>query len=485
MKYQAPKGTFDILPYGNGEDWHSSHIWQYVEGNIRATTSLFGYQEIRTPIFERAEVFTRNVGETSDIVSKEMYLFEDKGKRLMALKPEGTASAMRAFIEHNLESGLPSHKFFYTMPMFRYDRPQAGRYRQHHQFGVEVIGKRCEEQDAEVISLLYTLLENLGLANLSIELNSIGTNQERDTFRSALKEYLENYLSSLSEDSQNRFKQNPLRILDSKDPKDKEIVQEAPSILSFLSPESKKYFDRLQELLTLSNIPFSVNPLLVRGLDYYNETVFEVITEDLGAQNSLGGGGRYDGLIRSMGGPQLPAIGFGAGIERIIQTMIKQQVAIPPPEGPLLYLIPLGVKGKEKAFSILTETRRVGVSSTMDFSGRKLAKVMQTANALNARYVAVIGDEEVEKGIVNLKEMSSGEESSLSLDILPSTLALLEKSTHYLMDWQSLEKPFVSEEQAQFFLKSLNQTLEKTRATTEKFCERLDELQHFLEEPNP
>lgn len=407
MKFTNPPGVFDIVPEAP-ESWRNTHIWQYVEDKIRTIAKEYGFLEIRTPIFERAELWQRGVGETSDIVSKEMYLFEDKGGRLMSLRPEGTAAAMRAFIENQLPNQGQVHKLFYIGPMFRYDRPQAGRYRQHHQFGVEAIGNNSPEQDVEVIDLLYSLYARLGLQNLHVYINSIADAASRVEFRKALQDYLRPYFDELSKDSQNRFEANPLRILDSKDPRDQELSKGAPSILDFLSAESRTHFEQVKKLLHSLHIPFEVNPRLVRGLDYYNNTVFEVVAGDLGAQNSIGGGGRYDGLLKLMDGPDLPAMGFGTGIERIIQTMQKQNAFIPPAPGPKLYIIALGEASREYCFDLLHQLRKKGVSCQMDFSQRKLAKIMQHANQLGAQNIFVIGENEIQQGQVEIKEMATG-----------------------------------------------------------------------------
>lgn len=422
MKYLIPPGVFDIIPIDQQERWKSSYLWAFVEETIRKTARDYGYLEIRTPLFERTELFQRSVGDTSDIVSKEMYTFEDKGGRSLSLRPEGTAPVMRAFIEHQLHQNAPVQKLFYIASMFRYERAQAGRYRQHHQFGAEAIGNATPEQDAEMIDLLYTLYQRLQLKNLSLVINSIGDTATRQAFRQALKDYLAPHFSLLSPESQARFEVNPLRILDSKDPRDRNIVAQAPSILNFLSEEERTHFEDLKRMLDLLRIPYQVNPLLVRGLDYYNKTVFEVVAGELGAQNSIGGGGRYDGLLQTLGGPDLPSIGFGTGIERILQTMINQNVPQPQPMHPALFLIPLGEKAKAPCFEILHQLRQQGIPSQMDFSSKKVGKSMQYANQIGATYVVVIGDQEIESQEVELKEMASGDKSKISLSTLVATL---------------------------------------------------------------
>jgi histidyl-tRNA synthetase len=415
MSIPIAPGVFDILPGEAKELWRSTHLWIYLESIIRKIAAEYAFQEIRTPLFERVELFKRGVGESSDIVSKEMYEFEDKGGRAMSLRPEGTAPVMRAFIENRLDQAAPLQKLFYIGPMFRYERSQAGRYRQHHQFGAEVIGSSAAEQDAECIDLLYTLYNRLGLSHLSVQINSIGDTASRSAFRSALVDYFRRYAGSLSEDSKTRLEQNPLRILDSKDPEDKKIAQGAPNIFDFLNEECRAHFQAVQTLLKQLKIPFEVNPLLVRGLDYYNQTVFEVTAGELGAQNSLAGGGRYDGLLKTLSGPDLPAIGFGTGLERIIQTMLKQQVPLPKPFAPEIFLIAMGEEAKLACFSLLHQLRSCGIPSQMDFSQRKLGKVMQYAHQIGAAHVIVMGENELKTETVEVKRMDTGEKSAYPL----------------------------------------------------------------------
>jgi histidyl-tRNA synthetase len=428
MKCNIPPGVFDLIPLDEQERWKSSYLWSYVEKIIREISNLYGYNEIRTPLFERTELFQRGVGTTSDIVSKEMYTFIDKGNRSMSLRPEGTAPVMRAFIENQMHTSPPNQRLFYIAPMFRYERAQAGRYRQHHQFGVEAIGNGSAEQDAEVIDLLFTLYKKLGLKRLRLFINSLGNADTRQAYRQALKDFLKPELASLSPDSQTRFEVNPLRILDSKDPRDQEIVKNAPSILDFLNTEEKNHFDHLQRLLSLLEIPYEVNPSLVRGLDYYNKTVFEVVAGELGAQNSIGGGGRYDGLITELGGPDLPSFGFGTGLERIIQTMLNQSVNLPDSNHPTLFFIPLGEHAKTLCFKLMHQLREGGVSTQMDFSGKKVGKAMQHADQLRASYVAVIGDHELEKQVIELKQMSTGHLIAVPLQELILTIQNLAKT---------------------------------------------------------
>jgi len=482
MKYQIPTGLFDILPKDPKEEWRCSPIWTYVESQIREIAQDFGYLELRTPIFEKADLFLRSVGETSDIVSKELYLFQDKGERLLALRPEGTAPVMRAIIEHGLLNQGRNQKYFYIGPMFRYDRPQAGRYRQHHQFGIEAIGNRSPEQDVEVITLLYTLLKRLGLNNLEIHINCIGDRSVRDAFKHALKDFLQPHLAELSKESQARFETNPLRILDSKNENDQKLVKGAPSILDFINDENRLHFEKVKELLDDIGIEYIVNPQLVRGLDYYNEMVFEVVSSDLGAQSSLGGGGRYDGLLKMMGGPDVPASGFGSGIERIIQAVIAQNCPLPVEPRPTLFLIPLGETASKYAFKLLQELRQQNISAQMDFTGRKVGKAMQMANQVRAQNVLVIGDKEIETGFAELKEMDSGTNQRIPLDSVVRILRILETSGPYLAYLEEMEKPFESKDDAQFFMQKVHRTLEQTKMMTEKFHQQIAELKGLIEE---
>ncbi|MBA3958132.1 MAG: histidine--tRNA ligase [Parachlamydiaceae bacterium] len=462
MTMNAPPGVFDILPFCSKEEWRDSYLWQHVEELIRTTARDYGYQEIRTPMFERTELFKRSVGDTSDIVSKEMYTFLDKGERSMSLRPEGTAPVIRAFIEHQLSQAASIHKLFYIAPMFRYERSQAGRYRQHHQFGAEAIGNGSPEQDVELIDLLYTLYQRLGLTNLELVINSIGDAASRKAYRDALQNYLRSFLSQLSADSQTRFETNPLRILDSKDPNDRKILENAPSILDYLNSESTDHFQAVQILLKQLNIPFTVSPKLVRGLDYYNKTVFEIVAGELGAQNSIGGGGRYDGLMKQLGGPDLPTIGFGTGIERIIQTLLKQNVPLPAKEGPILFLIALGDDASKACFTILHDLRKAGIAAQMDFGNKKLSKSMQLADQLKAKFVAVVGDDEMRTGEVNLKEMATGEITKAPLFHLTRILHIDATTDHFLSIWEDFNKPFTQPLEADFFIKRINNSIKST-----------------------
>lgn len=481
MNLPIAPGVFDILPQEPTDKWRATHLWNYVEEMIRKTAAEYGFQEVRTPIFERTELFCRGVGETSDIISKEMYTFTDKGGRSMSLRPEGTAAVMRSFIENQLHQSAPLHKLFYISPMFRYERTQAGRYRQHHQFGAEVVGSAAPEQDVELIDLLYTLYNRLGIKNLQVNINSIGDIESRLAFREALITYLRKYTAELSADSKIRLETNPLRILDSKDPKDKEITAGAPSILDYLNEESLMHFKTVQEMLTLLKIPFKVNPLMVRGLDYYNKTVFEIVAGDLGAQNSVAGGGRYDGLLKTLGGPDLPATGFGTGIERIIQTMLKQEVAVPQAYAPEIFIIAMGEEAKAACFALLHHLRQKGISALMDFSNKKVNKLMQYANQIHATHIIVVGENEIKSGEVELKEMSTGGKRKLPLAHIASILSYEKQNGQFLQLLDDLNKPFADPAEADYFIKGLQQNIQETNKAADNLKKAMHSMQDLIQ----
>lgn len=427
MKHSAPKGTFDIFPTPSQpkDIWKSSHLWSHVETVFQTIAKSFGFELINTPIFEKTDLFLRTVGDTSDIVSKEMYIFEDKASRSMALRPEGTAPVIRAFIENNLIQTGSLHKLFYFGPYFRYDRPQAGRYRQFHQFGVEAIGEKNPLQDIEIIDFCMQAYEKLGIKGLEILLNSVGDPKSRDRYKDALLKYLKPHFESLSDDSQTRFHKNPLRILDSKDPKDKELLKEAPSILDYLSKDSENHFQRVLDALNLLKIPYKLDQNLVRGLDYYNETVFEVTSNVLGAQSSIGAGGRYDGLIRNLGGQDLPSIGFATGLERVIQTMIGQKVALPEKDKPSFFFIPLDDKSSLFCFEILHVLRRQGLFVKMLLKQKKMQKALQEASESGAQFSVILGENELAKHAAQVKNMRTRESFEIPLNKLAVELAKL------------------------------------------------------------
>lgn len=422
MSIQLPKGTFDVLPYGAEETWQETDFWHLVESVIASVTRDYGYEEICTPIYERTELFDRGVGETTDIVSKEMFTFTDQGGRSLALRPEATASVMRSFIEHNLSQSRSSHKLYYIGPMFRQERPQRGRYRQFHQFGVEAIGLADPAQDAEVIDLLYQICERLKIKKLKVLVNTVGDLESRANYREALKNYFRPHLGEMSSDSQVRFEKNPLRILDSKDPKDTGLVKGAPSILSYLSDNAEKHFQEVCRLLDLIHLPYQVDDRIVRGLDYYTKTVFEITAENLGAQNALGGGGRYDGLLKSLNGPDLPGVGFAMGIERVIQALIAEKIEAPKSKRPFIYFIPLGDDAKNHCFRLASLCRRENISADVDLHAKKVQTGLQNATKLSAVYCAIIGSDEISSRKIQLKHLESRQTTEVSLDEVLSYL---------------------------------------------------------------
>lgn len=406
MLYHRVKGCYDLLPESD-ELWKESHVWQYVEETCRHIANLYGFKEVRPPIFEYTEVFTRSAGNESDIVSKEMYTFEDKGGRSISLRPEVTASLVRAYIENGL-SHTKTQRFFYFGPCFRYDRSQKGRYRQFFQFGVEVMGEETPITDAEVILMLLQLYHRLGLKHVKLLINSIGDLKTREIYAEVLRDFFKDHKEKLSLDSQKRLETNPLRILDSKEISDKELVKLAPRIDSYLTPESKDHFQEVVALLEKENIPYKIEPNLVRGLDYYCDVVFEVISEfDTAAQNTIGAGGRYDGLVEKMGGAPLSGVGFATGIERIVQNMVQENASIPSKKGVTYYFIPLSEKAKSISFDLMQKARNLGISSLLHQKNFHIKKGLQTATALGAEFAIILGDEEIGENKVKVKHLFS------------------------------------------------------------------------------
>lgn len=424
MSYSTPKGVFDILPNEEKPEnkWKESHRWDYLFEQLKDLSRAYGFEEISTPIFEKSELFSRSIGTETDIVNKEMYTFEDKGGRSLSLRPEGTAPVMRAFIEKQMAQSSYCHKLFYTGPMFRYERQQAGRYRQFYQFGAEIVGLPSPQLDVELIDFVYTLFQRLGLQNLTIHINSIGNKECRAAYREALIEYLTPHKSSLSEDSQNRLEKNPLRILDSKSPADQKIVADAPILSDFLEESSKQHFEEVKQWLRILKIPFVVSDKLVRGLDYYNRTVFEVVSGDLGAHNTIAAGGRYDYLLKDLNGPDLPAVGFAVGLERILQTMEAQKCSFPHKPVPLILLVPLGEPATQVCFQLLKELRLHNIPSEADYSEKKLKNIMRYADKKNIPYVMIMGEEELKEENLKLKHMVTGETEPVKLDQLILTM---------------------------------------------------------------
>lgn len=423
MSLAIPPGTFDVVPQSCKEPWKQASIWQYVERVCRKIANGYACQEVRTPIFERTELFCRSVGEETDIVNKEMYTFEDRGNRSLTLRPEGTASVMRSFITNKLQNLGAYHRLFYLGPMFRYERPQAGRYRQHHQFGVEVLGSDQEEQDAELLVLIYHLFEALGLQNVEFIVNHLGTDSERADYRSSLIQYLKKHEDKLSSDSQRRLQTNPLRILDSKDQADQQILELAPKIQHFLGEESSTSFNKIIKLLDNLKVPYKVDPHLVRGLDYYTGFVYEVKAGKLAAQSSLGGGGRYDGLLKSLGGPDLPSCGFAIGLERVIQTLLEQGNFEVPFQSSQVLIVPMGMRELEHGLSIASRVRKEGISCQLLMKPTKLKNGLKKASQNGNRFVLIIGQDEMEKEVYTLKDMQESNQVEVTLEQLVEHLA--------------------------------------------------------------
>jgi histidyl-tRNA synthetase len=480
MEKMILPGMFDIVPEDTKETFRSTHLWHYLETEIRSLCKTYGFEEIRTPILEKKSLFLRSVGETSDVASKELYEFKDKGDREIALRPEGTASAMRAYMDQPPEWQKAHNKLYYIEPMFRYDRPQAGRYRQHHQFGIESIGAKTAESDAECIDLLYTLFQRIGIENVELNINSIGTLDCRKNFIDALRGYYSPIQNRLSDDSKRRLEQNPLRILDSKDPIDIALNKEAPSILNHLNQEAKDHFKELQKWLKKLGIPYKVNHNLVRGLDYYNHTVFEMVAGTLGAQNSIGGGGRYDGLLKKLGGPDLPAFGFGTGLERVLQTMLSLEIPLPQIPKTYLYLIPLGEKGTEKALELAKSVRMRGVSCEVDLSRKKIGKMMELSHARGAEYTSVIGDGEIAEGVLNLKDMKTGKETKIPFDEALDTILLTQELPKLFGLWESSSRLLKSPKLNERFLSHLDHQIKRTEESLKAIENQVLEIKKTL-----
>ena len=416
MAVQCARGTRDIY----GRDLAA---FLFVENTARDFAKRYGFGEIQTPVFEATEIFCRGVGETSDIVSKEMYTFTDRGGESYTLRPEGTAGVVRAFISEGMEQNLPV-KLFYAGPMFRYERPQKGRYRQLHQVGVEVFGAPSAQTDVEVLCLAWDFLKALGLGDyIRLELNTLGDAESRAAYREALVAYFSQFKDELSEDSRVRLEKNPLRILDSKDEGDKKIVENAPKMTDYLNEESKKFFEDVQAGLTALGLPFTVNPRLVRGLDYYRHTVFEFITDSLGAQGTVLGGGRYDGLVEQLGGSKTAGVGFGAGIDRL--SLLLEEVGKVPESVRPVAVVPVGADVVPAMMKIAHDLRGAGLVVDMSYAGN-MAKRLKKANKINAIAAVIMGSDEQAQGIVTVRNLDSGEQQSVSLTDLANVLKPLQ-----------------------------------------------------------
>tara|TARA_B000000565_G_scaffold70349_1_gene49267 strand:- start:3736 stop:4995 length:1260 start_codon:yes stop_codon:yes gene_type:complete len=401
------KGTHDILP-------NQTKDWQELEMQVHKTSNLYGYSEIRTPIIETASLFNRGVGEETDIVSKEMYSWEDKDKSIISLRPELTAPVVRSYIQHNLGGQSPLQRLYYIGPSFRRERPQKGRQRQFHQFGVEAIGSANPEQDAEVISLGWDILKSFGIKSLELKLSSIGSKSCRENFKSELVKYLNPFIPKLSEVSQRRLEKNPLRILDTKNKDEIEIVKSAPKIEQFYTKDDQNYFSSVQKFLNDLEIPFKIDPLLVRGLDYYTQTTFEICSENLGAQDALLGGGRYNGLVGSLGGKDAPAVGFAAGMERVI-IAAKNRKKISP-KIPTIYAICTNDEAMGILQNSAKQLRNIGYKVICETLRRSMRSQMRDANKSNADYVMIIGDDEFNSRTIQLKDLKNGEQEKVDLE---------------------------------------------------------------------
>jgi histidyl-tRNA synthetase len=405
----APRGTKDILPA-------EVRAWRYVEKAVREICANYGYKEIRTPMFEHTELFLRSIGENTDVVDKEMYTFIDRGKRSITLRPENTASAVRAYVEHKLYAETAPVKLFYMGPMFRYDRPQAGRQRQFHQFGVEALGAPGPNVDAEIILLAVHILEHLGLKDLKLKINSVGCPKCRPIYRKKLQEYFRPHVAELCEDCRDRLERNPMRILDCKVEGCKKIAQGAPKLSDYLCEDCQKHFTGLQELLKAANIQYVQDSSLVRGLDYYTRTAFEIQDASLGAQSAVCGGGRYDGLVEEIGGPATPGIGFAMGLERLLISLETQKLLPAFDESIDVYVVVPDPQYAVKAFTTVQALRNANLTVEYDYVGRSMKGQMKQANKLMAKHVLIFGSDEGARGNVTLKNMASSEQKEIALN---------------------------------------------------------------------
>ena len=410
---KAIKGTKDVLP----KDVHKN---QYIEATALDIASKFGYKEIRTPVFEHTELFQRGVGDTTDVVQKEMYTFDDKGGRSIPLRPEGTAGAVRSFLENGLCNEALPQKVCYLISCYRYEKPQAGRLREVHQFGVECFGTASALADAEIIALAKSIFDTLGVRDLSLEINSIGCPKCRAEYHKALKEYFASRKDELCDTCKGRLDRNPMRILDCKSPICHEIAQGAPVVIDYLCDECKEHFEKVQKYLDAQNIEYKINPQIVRGLDYYTKTVFEFVSNSIGAQGTVCGGGRYDGLVEELGGQHTASLGFAMGLERLMLLMEAQGCEFPQAEKPDLFIVALGEKATLKALEIAKDMREEGFSALLDLNQRSIRAQMKYADKLGAKFNVVIGDNEVENKIAKLKNMQTGEETEINLDTFVS-----------------------------------------------------------------
>lgn len=415
MLTNAPKGTKDVLP-------NQVYKWHYLEKTFQELCTRYGFREIRTPIFEHTELFTRGVGDTTDIVEKQMYTFEDFAKRSLTLKPEGTSPTVRSFVEHKQYAEVQPTKYFYNIPCFRYEKPQSGRLREFHQFGIEIFGTSNMMADAEVICLADDFLRDLGIKDVELRINSIGCPSCRSVYRQALKDFLKPKYDDLCDTCKSRYERNPMRILDCKSEICQSLVQGAPVMLDYLDEDCQIAFDDLKTDLEAMNVEYTVDPGIVRGLDYYTKTAFEFVSNTIGAQGTVCGGGRYDNLIEELGGPPIPGVGFGLGIERLLLTLEANGVVIPEPEGVDVFIAILGENGKKYGLSLLRELRRQGLRAEVDLLARNFKGQFKYSDRLNSRYTVMIGDNELEEGRLTIKDMSNSEQRTVDINVIMDEL---------------------------------------------------------------
>ena len=409
MLTNAPKGTKDMLP-------DQAYKWHYIEEAFAEICRNYGFEEIRTPVFEHTELFQRGVGDTTDIVQKEMYSFQDYGKRNITLKPEGTSPAVRAFVEHKLYAGAQPSKYYYNIPCFRYEKPQSGRLREFHQFGIETFGTSDMMADAEIISLAYDFLKEMGITDIELRINSVGCPECRKNHRQSLRTFLEPKYDQLCDTCKDRFDRNPMRILDCKSPVCHELVQGAPVMLDYLCDDCRDAFEQLKANLDAMGIEYTVDPGIVRGLDYYTKTAFEFVTTKIGAQGTVCGGGRYDHLVEEIGGPATPGVGFGLGKERLLLTMEACGAEIPEPDVTDVFIAFMGDDAKAAGLKLLRQLRQKGVSAQMDIMGRNIKNQFKYANRIKAKKTVVIGQDELENNSFAIKDMATSEQTTVSME---------------------------------------------------------------------
>lgn len=415
MLTNAPKGTKDMMP-------DQAYKWHYLEKKFAEICEKYGFMEIRTPVFEHTELFKRGVGDTTDIVQKEMYTFNDLGNRSITLRPEGTSPVVRAYVEHKEFAGIQPNKYYYNIPCFRYEKPQSGRLREFHQFGVETFGSSDMMADAEIIAIGYEFIKEMGITDVELRINSVGCPECRKKHREALKDFLAPKYDELCDTCKGRFNTNPMRILDCKSPIDRELVKGAPMMLDFLCDDCREAFEDLKKNLEAMGIEYVVDPKIVRGLDYYTKTAFEFVTTKIGAQGTICGGGRYDGLVEEIGGPSTPGVGWGMGKERILMTMEACGSKIEEPVGADVFIAFMGERGKAAGLRLMSELRSKGLKVQMDVMGRNLKNQFKHANRVNAKKTVVIGDNELDENKLTIKDMATAEQVEVPFDKIADEL---------------------------------------------------------------